>query len=91
MLIKVKMFLKVLNILNVMNEFFKDWKKNYVLIFSIGLIVLIIAWPIYFFSLSNLGLILSDLEQLIFFSIVEIGLIILLVVFWKIYSKLVKS
>ena len=62
--------------------------KVILLILSLGIICAIIFWPIYFFVFSGLKLIEISLVELTSFSIIELILVIILVVFWKVYEKL---
>ena len=54
---------------------------------SLVIIGAIIFWPIYFFVFSGLNLIEISVFELIQFSIIELILVVVLVVFWKIYEK----
>jgi hypothetical protein len=55
---------------------------------AIVLILLILFWPIYFFGLSGLAIINSGITDLGLFVVVELVLIGILVISWKIYEKL---
>ncbi len=55
---------------------------------SLILIILIIFWPIYFFVFSGIKIISLGINELIFFGIIEFVLVLILVGFWQIYSRI---
>ncbi|MBT4192381.1 MAG: hypothetical protein HOE11_03665 [Candidatus Diapherotrites archaeon] len=55
---------------------------------AVVLILSILFWPIYFFGLSGLEIIGTGIADLGLFVVVELVLIIILVISWKIYEKL---
>jgi len=61
--------------------------KETMLNLSLSLIVLIFIWPVYFFVFSGLELIQMNIFELAYFSFIEIIFIVILIIFWKIYSK----
>jgi hypothetical protein len=55
---------------------------------SLILISLIIFWPIYFFVFSGIKLISLGINELTFFGIIELILVLILVGFWQAYSRI---
>jgi hypothetical protein len=55
---------------------------------SLILISLIIFWPIYFFVFSGIKLISLGINELTFFGIIELILVLILVGFWQVYSRI---
>ncbi|MFA5763476.1 MAG: hypothetical protein WC915_01535 [archaeon] len=54
---------------------------------SLILLVLIIFWPIYFFVFSGIKIISLGINELIFFGFIELILVLILVGFWQVYSR----
>ena len=57
------------------------------LIGSLILVLLIVLWPIYFFTISMFSIIPLGPNELLFFAIVEIVLVVILVVLWEFYKR----
>ncbi|MBT4870256.1 MAG: hypothetical protein HON47_01645 [Candidatus Diapherotrites archaeon] len=57
------------------------------LIGSIILVLLIILWPIYFFTFSVFSIISLGAGELIFFAIIEIVLVAIMVTLWEFYKR----
>ena len=57
------------------------------LIGSIILVLLIILWPIYFFTFSVFSIIILGAGELIFFAIIEIVLVAIMVTLWEFYKR----
>jgi hypothetical protein len=55
---------------------------------SIGVAILILLWPIYFFGFSTIQLIEMEFDRLIFFSIIEIILVTILIALWYMHRKI---
>jgi hypothetical protein len=62
-------------------------EKIPLLIGSIILIILIVLWPIYFFSISMFSIIPLGTGELLFFAIVEIVLVAIMVILWEFYKR----
>jgi len=54
---------------------------------SIIIFLLIVLWPIYFFSMSVFGFIPLALNELLVLGLVEISLIVILIIFWEFYKR----
>ena len=61
------------------------------LIGAIILFLLILSWPIYFFTVSIFSIIPLGTEELIFFASFEVVLVILLVGLWEFYKRKYKK
>jgi len=66
-------------------------KKLCLLVGSIILVLLIVLWPIYFFTFSMFSIIPLGPAELIFFAIVEIVLASILVLLWEFYKRQYKK
>lgn len=55
---------------------------------SIGVAILILVWPIYFFGFSTIQILEMEFDSLVFFSIIEIILVAILIALWYIHRKI---
>jgi len=66
-------------------------EKIYFIISAIILILLILFWPIYFFTVSLFGIVPQEIGQLVIFVIIELFLVGVLVVLWEFYKRQYKK
>ncbi len=58
------------------------------LVISVVLAIAIVLWPIYFFGFSTIKIIEMEVSALVYFSTVEVVLIVALIALWFAHKKL---